>query len=426
MTRGAREFVAPLTFASLSKHEVLTEVWGSGRRPRSSTSRPPPRATSSSSRPRRPTRSAKLANGLADDFLSTCVPRATAAPSCSRRRWSRPCGSHAAVRANVERLASARGAVARRPGERSPRLGTRGRRPNGRARDDRRGGLAPGDRSSGADLDGTAASRHGRARRGSRSTRSGSSRTARAAEWGSRWPRRRATGARASRSLAGPTGLAGSGRRARPRRSRPRTISTACSFASFRSATASSWPRPSATSSRRRARDACTARDGAASASDSRPGRDILASLAASEAGPDRRGLRCRDGGPRRARGRRKMESEGRRSRSSSTTWAETGIGFDADDNEVLILRPRRLRRAVVTPQASARSPTGSGTRFSPCAAFAPPTPRPPRSLDSAGPSALDSRTWPTARRGINSSSSATSASRDVFLDRARRRRRAS
>ena len=33
MTRGAREFVAPLTFAALSRHEVFTEVWGSGNAP---------------------------------------------------------------------------------------------------------------------------------------------------------------------------------------------------------------------------------------------------------------------------------------------------------------------------------------------------------------------------------------------------------
>src|ERR1700752_5011734 len=34
MTRGAREFVAPLTFAVLSKRDVHTEVWGSPDTPR--------------------------------------------------------------------------------------------------------------------------------------------------------------------------------------------------------------------------------------------------------------------------------------------------------------------------------------------------------------------------------------------------------
>ncbi|HYV40981.1 MAG TPA: flavoprotein, partial [Thermoanaerobaculia bacterium] len=33
MTRGAREFLAPLTFATLSKRPVHTEVWGDGNMP---------------------------------------------------------------------------------------------------------------------------------------------------------------------------------------------------------------------------------------------------------------------------------------------------------------------------------------------------------------------------------------------------------
>lgn len=105
MTRGAREFVAPLTFAVLSKHEVYTEVWTDGAAvdhvllaegcdlllvaP----------ATAHTI--------AKLANGFADDFLSTYFlahrGAVLLAPAMESAMWA-----HEAVRANVEQL-SARG-----------------------------------------------------------------------------------------------------------------------------------------------------------------------------------------------------------------------------------------------------------------------------------------------------------------------------
>jgi phosphopantothenoylcysteine decarboxylase / phosphopantothenate---cysteine ligase len=106
MTRGAREFVAPLTFAVLSRHEVHTEVWPDGA------------ATSGVDHvalaeecdlllvaPATAHTLAKLAHGLADDFLSTYAlahrGRLLLAPAMETAMWSHP-----AVRANVELLTS--------------------------------------------------------------------------------------------------------------------------------------------------------------------------------------------------------------------------------------------------------------------------------------------------------------------------------
>jgi len=111
MTRGAREFVAPLTFAALSKHEVFTEVWGSGNAP----------AAGSVAHvaltdwcdllvvaPATAHTLAKFANGLADDFLSTYFLAhrgpVLLAPAMESAMWENP-----AVRANLEKL-RARGA----------------------------------------------------------------------------------------------------------------------------------------------------------------------------------------------------------------------------------------------------------------------------------------------------------------------------
>jgi phosphopantothenoylcysteine decarboxylase/phosphopantothenate--cysteine ligase len=90
MTRGAREFVAPLTFAVLSRHEVHTEVWADGVEagPNGTAGVGPhvPAGTGAAGvahvalaedcdlllvAPATAHTLAKLAHGLADDFLTT-------------------------------------------------------------------------------------------------------------------------------------------------------------------------------------------------------------------------------------------------------------------------------------------------------------------------------------------------------------------
>jgi phosphopantothenoylcysteine decarboxylase/phosphopantothenate--cysteine ligase len=131
MTRGAREFVAPLTFAVLSRHEVHTEVFsdsaGSEARPHglagtASEARPNGLAGTAGVphvaladacdlllvAPATAHTLAKLAHGLADDFLTTYAlahrGRLLLAPAMETAMWGHP-----AVRANVE-LLTARGA----------------------------------------------------------------------------------------------------------------------------------------------------------------------------------------------------------------------------------------------------------------------------------------------------------------------------
>ncbi len=111
MTRGAREFVSPLTFSVLSRHEVYTEVW-----------RPAPGGATGVDHvyaadacdvlvvaPATAHTLAKFANGLADDFLSTYFLAhrgpVLLAPAMESAMWAHP-----AVRSNVERL-RARGAA---------------------------------------------------------------------------------------------------------------------------------------------------------------------------------------------------------------------------------------------------------------------------------------------------------------------------
>ncbi len=71
MTRGAREFVAPATFAVLSGHEVYTEVWGDGHRPAVDHVALADWADLLLVAPATAHTMAKFAQGLADDFLST-------------------------------------------------------------------------------------------------------------------------------------------------------------------------------------------------------------------------------------------------------------------------------------------------------------------------------------------------------------------
>jgi phosphopantothenoylcysteine decarboxylase/phosphopantothenate--cysteine ligase len=89
MTRGAREFVAPLTFQVLSGHEVYTEVWGSAATHPATNGAPGTGVVAGTAvspldhvrvadwadllvvAPATAHTLAKLANGFADDFLST-------------------------------------------------------------------------------------------------------------------------------------------------------------------------------------------------------------------------------------------------------------------------------------------------------------------------------------------------------------------
>ncbi len=113
MTRGAREFVAPLTFAVLSKRAVHTEVWeGNAAVDHVELAQGCDLLLVA---PATAHTLGKLANGLADDFLSTYFLAhhgpVLLAPAMESAMWG-----HAAVRANMERLV-ARGAVAVGPAE---------------------------------------------------------------------------------------------------------------------------------------------------------------------------------------------------------------------------------------------------------------------------------------------------------------------
>jgi phosphopantothenoylcysteine decarboxylase/phosphopantothenate--cysteine ligase len=108
MTRAAREFVAPLTFAVLSGHEVYLEVFGAGNAPAVDHVELAEWADVLVVAPATAHTIARLANGLADDFLTTyfLVHRGPVlvAPAMETRMWDHP-----ATRRNLELLA-ARGA----------------------------------------------------------------------------------------------------------------------------------------------------------------------------------------------------------------------------------------------------------------------------------------------------------------------------
>lgn len=104
MTRGAREFVAPLTFAVLSGHEVSTEVWSAGGAAAVDHVAWADWSDLLLVAPATAHTIGKLANGLADDFLSThfLAHRGPVllAPSMETAMWEHP-----AVRENLQRLA---------------------------------------------------------------------------------------------------------------------------------------------------------------------------------------------------------------------------------------------------------------------------------------------------------------------------------
>lgn len=108
MTRAAREFVAPLTFAVLSGREVYLEVFGSGNAPAVDHVRLADWTDVLVVAPATAHTIARLANGYADDFLTTYALShrgpVLVAPAMETRMWEHP-----ATRRNLELLA-ARGA----------------------------------------------------------------------------------------------------------------------------------------------------------------------------------------------------------------------------------------------------------------------------------------------------------------------------
>lgn len=105
MTRGAREFIAPLTFASLSRRPVHTEVWGNGNTPAVDHVALADWADLLLVAPATAHTIGKFAGGLADDFLSTYFLAhrgpVLLAPAMETAMWESP-----AVRSNVESLAA--------------------------------------------------------------------------------------------------------------------------------------------------------------------------------------------------------------------------------------------------------------------------------------------------------------------------------
>jgi phosphopantothenoylcysteine decarboxylase/phosphopantothenate--cysteine ligase len=105
LTRGAREFVSPLTFAVLSGHEVPTEVWGDRRSPTVDHVALADSTDLLLVAPATAHTLARFAHGLADDFLTTYYLAhrgpVLLAPAMETAMWE-----SAAVRANRETLAA--------------------------------------------------------------------------------------------------------------------------------------------------------------------------------------------------------------------------------------------------------------------------------------------------------------------------------
>src|SRR6201984_358935 len=116
MTKAAEEFVRPLTFAAISGHKVITSLWGedAGAVTGDDESSIEHIYEAQTTKllivaPATADMLAKLAHGLADDFLST-MGLATTAPAMNVNMWEHP-----ATRANVETL-RARGVKVIEPG----------------------------------------------------------------------------------------------------------------------------------------------------------------------------------------------------------------------------------------------------------------------------------------------------------------------
>ncbi|MFN2387392.1 MAG: bifunctional phosphopantothenoylcysteine decarboxylase/phosphopantothenate--cysteine ligase CoaBC [Thermoanaerobaculia bacterium] len=103
MSRGAREFVTPLTFATLSGHPVFVEIWGDRNEPAVDHVKLARWADLLVVAPATAHALAKFAHGLADDFLSTYFlchrGPALLAPAMETGMWESP-----AVAANRELL----------------------------------------------------------------------------------------------------------------------------------------------------------------------------------------------------------------------------------------------------------------------------------------------------------------------------------
>jgi phosphopantothenoylcysteine decarboxylase/phosphopantothenate--cysteine ligase len=111
MTRAAQEFVQPLTFSSLTGHKVITTMWGEDGQPATGLDdeggiehiSEAQAADAIVIAPATAHVLAKMAHGLADDFLSTMLLATTApvivAPAMNVNMWNHP-----ATRANVEVL----------------------------------------------------------------------------------------------------------------------------------------------------------------------------------------------------------------------------------------------------------------------------------------------------------------------------------
>src|SRR3981081_3244396 len=108
MTRGAREFITPLTFAALSGQKVITDLFGNSENEANLESAIEHIAVAQRTdlllvAPATADIIAKFARGIADDFLSTLYLGTTApvvvAPAMNVNMWN-----HAATRENIAKL----------------------------------------------------------------------------------------------------------------------------------------------------------------------------------------------------------------------------------------------------------------------------------------------------------------------------------
>lgn len=103
MTRAARRFVGPLTFQSLTGRAVLTDIWKAPEPTDAQHIRATSRANLIIVAPATANTIARLANGFADEIVSTLVLSAASpvllAPAMNDRMWSNPM-----VQTNVTKL----------------------------------------------------------------------------------------------------------------------------------------------------------------------------------------------------------------------------------------------------------------------------------------------------------------------------------
>ena len=138
MTEAACRFIAPLTLQALSGRPVLTDLWASGADNGMGHIDLSRGADCIVVAPASADFLAKVANGHADDLLSTLTLARDCplfvAPAMNRQMWA-----NAANQRNVARLV-ADGVIVLGPGHRRPGVRRNRRRPHARARRDLRGG----------------------------------------------------------------------------------------------------------------------------------------------------------------------------------------------------------------------------------------------------------------------------------------------